>query len=448
MIEDAELLRRYVEEKNEGAFAELVRRHVNFVYACALRRVGGDAHLAEDVTQQVFTALAGDAARLSRRPILAGWLFTTARFAAAQVVRTERRRHAREQEAHIMNEILGDGGERHADWEKLRPLLDEALDHISERDREAVLLRFLQQESFAALGEKLGLSENAARMRVERAVGKLHGLLAQRGVASTTAALSLALASQTIAAPATLAVSVTASALAATSAGTGVSAAMFFMGMNKLQMGVGGVLVALTATGIAFQPQDGPELRTEIATLAARNQEIATTVENNRQLARTAAVAAALRNDSAALPALREEAARLKAELLASERVAARTSAPSQRASVLSPVLVPVIPITELDDIPQVKYRTDVAYPFEMRRTGAQGEVIVEFVIDTDGNVNGAFAAKSSQAEFEANAIAAVAKWKFKPGQKGGQNVNTRMQVPIIFTLSDSSSRPKNTEWF
>src|SRR5881394_1955654 len=104
MIEDAELLRRYAEEESEEAFAALVQRHVNFVYACALRRVGGDTHLAEDVTQQVFTALARGARALVGREALSGWLYTTTRNASAQVVRTERRRQVRESAALIMNE--------------------------------------------------------------------------------------------------------------------------------------------------------------------------------------------------------------------------------------------------------------------------------------------------------------------------------------------------------
>src|SRR6185295_15576629 len=125
--DDTDLLRRYAEEKSEAAFAELVQRHVNVVYACALRRVGGDAHLAEDVTQVVFTGLARDAASLCRRPVLIGWLFTATRFASAQVVRTERRRHAREHEAHLMDELTSDP-RTNAEWERLRPVLDEALD--------------------------------------------------------------------------------------------------------------------------------------------------------------------------------------------------------------------------------------------------------------------------------------------------------------------------------
>jgi TonB family protein len=98
---------------------------------------------------------------------------------------------------------------------------------------------------------------------------------------------------------------------------------------------------------------------------------------------------------------------------------------------------VEIFDISKLDRIPEVRFRTDVQYPFEMRRAGKTGEVIVEFIVDTDGNVLNAFAAKSNEREFEANAIASVRKWKFKPGQKEGHNVYARMQVPILFTLGN-----------
>ena len=95
MREDTELLRRYAEEKSEAAFAELVRRHVDLVYVVALRRVGGDARLAQDVAQGVFTALARKAAALVRHPALGAWLFRSARFAAAQAMRAGKRRAVR-----------------------------------------------------------------------------------------------------------------------------------------------------------------------------------------------------------------------------------------------------------------------------------------------------------------------------------------------------------------
>src|SRR3977135_504681 len=100
--EDAVLLRRYAGNRSEEAFAELVRRHLNLVYSVALRQVGGDTHLAEDVVQVVFTALAREAPALARRPVLGGWLYRSAQFAAIDAVRVERRRRTREQEAHTM----------------------------------------------------------------------------------------------------------------------------------------------------------------------------------------------------------------------------------------------------------------------------------------------------------------------------------------------------------
>ena len=179
-LDDAALLRRYAAEHSEEAFAELVRRHVGLVYACALRQVGGDAHLAQDVAQLTFTALARKAGALAERPVLGGWLWRTTQFAARDVVRTERRRRAREQEAHAMQESASDAGTP-VEWEKLSPVLDAALGDLREADRDAVWLRFFEGRSFAEVGARLRLTENAARMRVERALGRLHGALARRG---------------------------------------------------------------------------------------------------------------------------------------------------------------------------------------------------------------------------------------------------------------------------
>ncbi|HWA08081.1 MAG TPA: sigma-70 family RNA polymerase sigma factor, partial [Opitutaceae bacterium] len=140
MTEEARLLRQYVDERSEAAFTELVRRHVNLVYFAALRRVGGDAHLADDVTQSVFSDLARKAPALKDREVLTGWLHTSTRFAAAQAVRTERRRRVREETAHhLMQE---DSANPEPRWERLRPVIDEALDELNEREREVLLLRF------------------------------------------------------------------------------------------------------------------------------------------------------------------------------------------------------------------------------------------------------------------------------------------------------------------
>src|ERR1051326_2404116 len=129
MTSDGELLRRYAERNSEEAFAELVQRHVNLVYSAALRQVNGDAHLAQDVSQKVFTELARRATALSRRPALTGWFYTCAHYMATKAVRTERRRREREQEAQCMNE-LSQIETANIDWEKLKPVLDKVMHEL------------------------------------------------------------------------------------------------------------------------------------------------------------------------------------------------------------------------------------------------------------------------------------------------------------------------------
>ncbi len=93
--------------------------------------------------------------------------------------------------------------------------------------------------------------------------------------------------------------------------------------------------------------------------------------------------------------------------------------------------------IANLDQVPQARVQVQPQYPFEMRRAGISGDVLVAFIVSSAGDVVDAYAVKSSQREFESPAVQAVLKWKFRPGRKGGRAVNTKMQVPIVFNLSD-----------
>ncbi len=307
MIDDNALLRQYAATGDEGAFAALVRRNVDLVYAAALRIVGDSAR-AEDIAQSVFIALSRKARVLCDHPAPVSWLYTSARYAALKSLRTERRRQAREQEAHTMQELLSP--EPPLDWDRIRPLLDDVLSELSEPDREAVLLRFFRGAAFAELAAVLRVNEGAARMRVERALDRMNRLLARRGIRSTASALGIALAAQpALAAPPALAASITGTALAGTAAGSGAFVALFAMSKLKLAL-----TVAVVAGGLATAFVEGRtyvSLRAQQQTLAIENP--APLERKNQQLRGAAARRAEQDPDFAELNGLRARLDTLRA---------------------------------------------------------------------------------------------------------------------------------------
>jgi RNA polymerase sigma factor (sigma-70 family) len=248
MTDDAELLRLYATTRSEPAFAELVRRYIDLVHTAALRRLGGDTHTAADVTQHVFVALARHASALARRPVLVGWLYTATRHAALDALRGAARRRQREhcaQDLHLVNAPAATD-----DWISLRPLLDDTMDELSEPEREIILLRFFEDRSFAELGAKLALTEDAARMRTTRALEKLRTHLARRGLTSTAAALATALTTQTItAAPTTLAATITSGVPLGTTALT--TSSLLLMTITTKTLLTAAALITTLAIGTA-----------------------------------------------------------------------------------------------------------------------------------------------------------------------------------------------------
>jgi RNA polymerase sigma factor (sigma-70 family) len=283
MTPDCELLRRYAEAKSEEAFAELVQRHVNLVHSAALRQVNGDAHLAQDVAQTVFTDLARKAGSLARREVLTGWLYTSAHFAAAKIVRTENRRRDREEQ--FMREPIPETAPE-TNWNKLRPVLDDVMHELKEADREAILLRYFENQPFAEVGTKLGLNENAARMRVERALEKLRAFFLRRGIAATTALASVISANAVQIAPVGLAATLTSASLAA--AGTGTITLLKLMTMTKLKLGISALVVAGAATALVVQHQTQIKLR---AKNEALTQQLAQLKTDNESLSSRLATA-------------------------------------------------------------------------------------------------------------------------------------------------------------
>jgi len=260
-LDDIALLRQYTEQNSEEAFTALVSRHVNKVYSVALRHTR-NPHQAEEITQAVFVILANKSRHLGKRVILSGWLYQTARLTAVTFIRSEIRRARRETEAHMQNSL----NETESDvWPQIAPLLDAAMAGLNETDRHAVVLRFFDGKSMREVGAALGASEDAAKMRLNRAVEKLRGFFTKRGLVLPATALTAAISANSVqAAPAMLAKAATAVAFAkgATVSGstlTLIKGALNVMTWTKaktaIATGVVVVLVAGTTTSLIVQNQ-------------------------------------------------------------------------------------------------------------------------------------------------------------------------------------------------
>lgn len=283
MNDDATLLREYLERGDELAFTALVQRHVGLVYSVALRRVGGDAHLAEDVAQKVFIDFARKAESLKNHTTLSGWLYTSAHHGSAAVVRAERRRKAREAAAHCMQTLRSDA-DPDAEGVRLRALIDDVIIALKNGEREAIALRYFEQRSFAEVGSALRITEEAARKRVDRALSRIRVLLTQRGVTSTTAALGLALASiGTATPPEGLTAKLASHALSSASASTP------FLGGLINALWPAAAVLTLGTLAIGGQSHSNDALRQELTRLTQTNVALAALRTENANLARALA---------------------------------------------------------------------------------------------------------------------------------------------------------------
>ncbi|HEY2589685.1 MAG TPA: RNA polymerase sigma factor [Tepidisphaeraceae bacterium] len=264
MADDYRLLRHYADERDEAAFAELMRRHVDLVHSAALRRVGNRA-MAEDVTQATFMILARKAKSIRRRrhELLSAWLLNAVRYAAANAIKMERRRRKHEHAAAIrraqeQSAACSPDPTRVIVWQEIAQRLDDAVLRLSGTHRRAVLLRYFENQPIGQMAVEMQLSEGAVKQLLSRAIQKLRQSLSKEG--ATVAAID-ALAFERLleshvvtSAPATVKA---ACAAAGIPAGTGIGAgagtsiakgAIKMMAWTKTQIAAG-VLVAATIGG-------------------------------------------------------------------------------------------------------------------------------------------------------------------------------------------------------
>ena len=257
-IRDRELLDQYAQKGLQEAFAQIVQRYVNLVYNTCFRDLR-DHHLAEDATQAVFLVLAQKARSLRREVVLAGWLFQTARLVVRNVRKQEARRKARER---LAAEMTQQTSTRERKWDACTPLLSEGLEKLSTKDRDAILLHYYQRKTLAEVGGATGVSEDAARMRVSRAMQKLRSFFARKGQTMAIGAVATLLMTSAVqAAPPNYAAGIVASVCPA--AGTvalasGTAAALakatlnaFFMAKLKIAAAVAAVTLLVPTAGLA-----------------------------------------------------------------------------------------------------------------------------------------------------------------------------------------------------
>lgn len=329
---DFQLLARYARERADDAFAELVRRHLPLVYSAAVRQVQAP-ELAQDIAQTVFLDLAREASRLPASTVLPAWLHQVARRAAIDVLRSEKRRQAREQIAHQLSDMNSSS----MDWSEVEPLLDEAVQSLDEEDRNAVLLRYFADKSLREIGETVGVSENAAQKRVTRAIDRLTQFFTRRGIRVTSAALIATLSANAVqAVPAGLTVAIAAAVSESAVAATAAAATTGIFTMSAIKTAaIAAALVAAVSTGF-YHAHRASELESEVAHLksATPAQDEINKLVGEREAALRQL--SALQNQIMSVGGTNPELLRLRAEVsrLRREAEARKASGPMESAAM------------------------------------------------------------------------------------------------------------------
>jgi RNA polymerase sigma factor (sigma-70 family) len=212
--QDFELLQRFTRDGEQSAFGDLVRRHLDLVFATAVRKVE-DAGAAQEVAQNVFAVLARKAWQFAPDDSLPAWLHKAALLESKSWLRGELGRRRRELTAAELHTTMHTPEEQSA-FQALLPLLDEALLSLREKDRTALLLRFYESQSLRDVGVAFGVTEDTAQKRVQSALQKLTEFFKEQGFkTASVAAAAAALQNTATSASATMVSTVVSAALQA-----------------------------------------------------------------------------------------------------------------------------------------------------------------------------------------------------------------------------------------
>jgi RNA polymerase sigma factor (sigma-70 family) len=327
---DAQLLERYTRERNEDAFAEIVRRHLNLVFSAALRQVR-QPQLAEEITQSVFVDLARQARRLTPNSILSAWLYRVTRRTAIDVIRRESRRQIREQVAHELTAMNAPD----TDWTHIEPLLEEGMDSLEEKERTALLLRYFQSKSLSEVGEALGINEDAARKRVSRSVESLREFFVRRGVSVSSMALTTTITTNAIqSAPAALGPAVISAAfVSGTTAAVSATAISKLIAMTTIQKVLFATTLVAAAAGV-YEAREASNGRAQIVAAQQQGNSLSNQIDAlTRQRDELSAQLASFRDERPKLEGsevlrLRNEVGQLRTQLATASRPRREEPAP------------------------------------------------------------------------------------------------------------------------
>jgi RNA polymerase sigma-70 factor (ECF subfamily) len=340
---DATLLERWTSARDPGAFRELVERYAHIVYATS-RRILGDPARAEDVAQDCFLKLVEAPEAPSN---LAAWLHRVARNRSLDLLRSEKRRQAKE------SRWAPPGRETsEPSWEEVEPLVDDAIDLLPEEQRVPVVLHFLAGRTLESIGSLLNISKSTVSYRIEKGIAGIRASLRKRGIGLAPAILAGWLSARlTEAAPQAFLASLGKMALAGPRASAlpardpsserlqvsssspaalpGHPRAAWRLpgGAASLHLGIGAIIIAATVALVVLQIRRGERERREVSGAPAAAPVAARPAEPPAPAVPKAAEAVA-----AAAPAAEEPKASLAS---IAGTVVEETGAPVARAEVL-----------------------------------------------------------------------------------------------------------------
>lgn len=386
MADERQMLARFLRSGASEDFEPIVSQYINLVYSTALRVLPQQKAMAEDICQTVFADLSRKAARIPEQTPLAGWLYRHTCFVAANLNRSERRRLERERQAVEMN------SKESAPKDVPDEDLHLAMSELGDRDRDALVLRFMDECDLRGVGERLGVSEDAAQKRVSRALDRLRQILQRRGISASVTGLTVSLGQPMVAAPAAL----TAKTVAAVAAGSGAVGSLPFI-FEFMKTPVAKVAAILIISGgvaatIHHQGQLLDESQRENAELTSRLSAVEKAGREHTGLE-------ALRSDARELKRLREQARevhRLRAELsaLKASRLEGRaTPASSEDLNREGPVSVVGEEQSRVQILLEFKVversdEDDAIVPDELRALGTRGILEKEVFADLLSRLN------------------------------------------------------------